>query len=259
MADSPEVIPLKVDQHDMFRAFLFIDPQLIDQSLIVGGVFPARPGSRDRPRIGLPSSRRTSRSGEELMRREMRRTGVFLRKGKGSTAEGDYRQTDRGVVEGPRERCRPGHVEPVGEVGLIDVTGCDVFLAAAHVDYRRLRLLRCKVIRRGDEILARDRSGLVNRASNSASRSLPSRNSFSRGSPKNRSSGGQNMSTRRSVHDRLPRQDRKMRIPAQGRQGHLRPETETSRTGARDHNSNSRLRRRKKGGDREEDDLTVEE
>jgi hypothetical protein len=52
MTDSPEVIPLKVNQHDMFRAFLFIDAQLMDQSLIVVGVCSTWPRPRDRPCIG---------------------------------------------------------------------------------------------------------------------------------------------------------------------------------------------------------------
>jgi hypothetical protein len=51
VTDPAEIIPFEIDQHDMFRAFLFIRAQLAFEPQIGGSILSAGSGAGDRPRI----------------------------------------------------------------------------------------------------------------------------------------------------------------------------------------------------------------
>ena len=53
-ADASQVVSFEVDEHEVFRPFLFIRKQFADETLIVTSVEPARPGSGYRARVRLP-------------------------------------------------------------------------------------------------------------------------------------------------------------------------------------------------------------
>ena len=84
-ADATQIIPFEIDEHEVLRPFLFICEQFADEALIVSGVGSARSGSGNRPCVHPSVVRRTSRSGEELIRVTSSKC-ISPEKGEGLTA-----------------------------------------------------------------------------------------------------------------------------------------------------------------------------
>ena len=131
---APEVVPRQVHQHQVLRALLLAEAQLVGEAAVAVrvAVVGTRSGQRAR-------DRRPALHGEEPLRRrahdlEAARAHV--------PREGRRADAPQRGVEGQPAR-RPGQLEALGEVGLVDVPGRDVLLDDAH----QPRMLRARHVR----------------------------------------------------------------------------------------------------------------
>src|SRR6185437_5174907 len=134
LADPPEVVALEVDEHDVLGALLWMRHQRRGLARILARLPAARPGAGNGASLDAPAGDARQALGRGA---EQRRAAPLCQRRK------------RGRIDGAQALVQPAdirlapqlHSPGARQVGLIDVAGPDVFLAAPHPLEVRARLL----------------------------------------------------------------------------------------------------------------------